>query len=119
MARFRPLRNVLITLVDALCDFGAHVDIERSCAEFLSQHASGESREAWLDVCAHFLDHVHLWRLDVTVRNTWAQGINPRSRRGLAASAGASPKAKRYGEAVSAIAMEHLGRTAAGSGEAL
>ena len=112
-------RNVLITLADALRDLGAHVDVERYCADLLSQHASGESKEAWLDVCANFPGHVQLWRLDVTVRSTWAQGIHARSRPGLAASAGVSAKATRYGEAVTAIAMEPLRRIAVESSEAL
>ena len=119
MARFQPHRNVLITLADSLRDLGAHVDVERYCADLLSQHANGDSREAWLDVCAHFPGHVQLWRLDVTVRSTWAQGIHARNRPGLAASAGVSAKARRYGEAVSAIALEPLGRMAAESSEAL
>ena len=119
MARFRPHRNVLITLADALRDLGAYVDIERYCSDPLSRHADGESRGAWLDVCAHFPGQVHQWRLDVTVRCTWAQGNRARSSPGLAAKAGVSAKAKRYGETVTAIAMEPLGRMAKESDEAL
>ena len=62
---------------------------------------------------------MQLWRLDVTVRSTWAQGVRARSCPGLAAKAGVAAKAKRYGEAVSTIAMEPLGRMAAVSGEVL
>lgn len=119
MARFRPHRNVLITLADALRDLGAYVDIERYCADLLSQHSDGESREAWLDICAHFPGHVHLWRLDVTVRSTWAQGNRANRCPALAADAGVSAKARRYGEAVTAVAMEPLGRVAVKSCEAL
>ena len=53
------------------------------------------------------------------MRSTWAQGNHARNRPGLAASAGVSAKATRYGEAVSAIALEPLGRIAAKSSEAL
>ena len=109
----------MITLADALRDLGAFVDIERYCSDLLSQHATGESREAWLDICAHFPGQMHHWRLDVTVRSTWAQGNRARKSPGLAAKAGVSAKAKRYGEAVTAIAMEPLGRIAAESNEAL
>ena len=118
LARFRPHRNVLVSLADAVRDLGAHVDIERYCPELLSRHANGESREAWLDVCAHFPGHVQLWRLDVTVRSSWAQG-QASTRPGAAAAAGVSAKLKRYGESVTAIAMEPLGRIASQSSNAL
>ena len=53
------------------------------------------------------------------MRSTWAQGHHARNRPGLAASAGVSAKAMRYGEAVSTIAMEPLGRIAKESSDAL
>ena len=108
-----------MTLSDALRDLGARVDIERYCADLLSQHATGDSREAWFDVCAHFPGHAHLWRLDVTVRSPWAQGRRASVRPGLASSAGVTAKMKRYGETVSAISLEPLGRLAQESCESL
>ena len=119
MARFRPHRNVLVTLADTIRSLGAHVDMERYCAELLSRRANGKPREAWLDVCAHFPGHVRLWRLDVTVRSTWAQGSSASWRPGVAAAAGVGAKSRRYGEAVTAISMEPLGRLAKESCEAL
>ena len=119
MSRFRPHRNVLVTLADSLRDLGAHIDIERCCADLLSQHPNGDSKEAWLDVCAHFPGHVQLWRLDVTLRSSWAQNGRARWTPGIAALAGVAAKSARYGESVTAIAMEPLGRLATASCNAL
>ena len=73
----------------------------------------------WLDVCAHFPGQVQLWRLDVTVRSSWAQGAQAPSCPGAAAAAGVSAKQRRYGDSVAAISMEPLGRMAKESCEAL
>ena len=109
----------MIALADALRDLGAHIDIERYCADLISQHPNGDSKEAWLDVCAHFPGHVQLWRLDVTLRSSWALNGRARWTPGIAVSAGVSAKSARYGEAVTAIAMEPLGRLAQPSRDAL
>ena len=52
MARFRPHKNLVVTLASALRDLGAFVDVERYCAELISVRENGETVEAWLDVCA-------------------------------------------------------------------
>ena len=119
MSRFRPHRSVLVTLAAALRDLGAHIDMERYCADLISQHPNGDSKEAWLDVCAHFPGHMQMWKLDVTLRSSWAFKKKAQATPGVAASAGVAAKSARYGEAVTAISMEPLGRIAQTSREAL
>ena len=69
--------------------------------------------------CAHFPGHVQLWRLDVTLRSSWAHNERARWTPGIAAAAGVSAKMTRYGQAVTAISMEPLGRLSQTSSEAL
>ena len=119
LARFRPHTNLIHTLSDALRNLGAHVDVERYCPELLRHKNNGEPQEAWLDVCAQFPGHVQLWRLDLTVRSSWADYGSMASRPGLAAASGVKAKKARYGVTVSAISLEPLGRMAPESIETL
>ena len=70
-------------------------------------------------MCAHFPGNVQLWRLDVTLRSSWAHNERARRIPGIAAAAGVTAKMARYGEAVTAISMEPLGRMSQTSCEAL
>ena len=106
----RPHRNILVTLPNTLRILGPHIDRERYCADLISYVKNGESREAWLDVCAYFPGHEQLWRLDITSRSPWLQNGRARWTPGVAAPAGVTAKAARYNESVTAISMEPLGR---------
>jgi hypothetical protein len=119
LARFRPHRHVLVTLADVLRGLGAHVDMERYCADLLRQRQDGSSEEAWMDVCAQFAGSPDLWRLDVTIRSPWAQGGRAATKAGVAATAGVKAKCERYGASVAAIVFEPLGRLAADSASTL
>ena len=88
MSRFQPHRHVLVSLADMLRELGAHIHMKRYCADLLSQHLNGEIKEAWLDLCANFLGHMQLWRLDVTLRTSWAQEGRAMLTPGLGALAG-------------------------------
>ena len=118
LAKFRPHKSLIAALSDSLRGMGAHVDIERHCADLTQISDTGVVREAWLVICAQFPGQPQLWRLDVTVRSTWAQP-NASARPGAASDAGVAAKSARYGDTVSAIALEPLGRMAKSSSDTL
>ena len=111
-SRFRPHRAVISELAILMRNAGAHVDVERYCTDLARYNADGSLQEAWMDVCTQFPGSCTLWRLDVTVRSTFAGYANAATQPGVAAAAGVQTKLTRYGESVSAISVEPLGRMA-------
>ena len=65
-----------------------------------------------IDVCAHYPDLLQMWKLDVTLRNSWTLKKKAQWTLGVATSAGVAAKSARYGKEVTAIALEPLGRIA-------
>ena len=98
---------------------GAFVDVERYCGDLNKFNDDGSLREAWMDVCAQFPGASTLWRLDVTVRSTFADHPKAAIVPGVAAQAGIRAKLSRYGTTVSTISYEPLGRLAGSSADAI
>jgi hypothetical protein len=111
-SRFRPHRALISEMAIILRSAGAHVDVERYCTDLAKYAEDGSVQEAWMDVCAQFPGSCKLWRLDVTVRSTFACYAEAATLPGAAAATGVNAKLTRYGEGVNAIAVEPLGRMA-------
>lgn len=109
-SRFRPHRALISELAALLRRAGAHVDVERYGTDLAKIAEDGSIHEAWMDVCTQVPGNCTLWRLDVTVRSTFAKYNKAALVPGVAAAAGVQTKLSRHGGTVCAISMEPLGR---------